>query len=169
MSCQDIAADVHLAGEEYGSPWSSLLPEIACIGWLPVDEGPRKPVLCPSSVQFSRSELVPGLPTSIGEPSSNCRAGLSQLAPLTTPFPGHSPRNPRPCKETTVQSASWKSWLKMSPSKKQNHWFLDNYNPHNDDFVKTILMKCCLLILFSFFNIFKKKFRMFLCLRTALL
>lgn len=152
MSCQDIAADVHLAGEECSSPWSGLLPEIACIEWLPVDEGSHKPILCPSSVQVSRSELVPGLPVSIGEPSSNCRWGLSQLAPL------QSTRNPKPRKETAIQSASWKSQLKTSPSKKHNHWFLDNYNPSNDDFVKTILMKCCLLILFvSIFQYFQKK------------
>lgn len=158
MFCQDIAADVHLAGEECGSPWSGLLPEIACIEWLPMDEGPHKPVLCPSSVQVSRSELVPGLPVSIGEPSSNCRTGLSQLAPLTTPSPGHSTRNPKPCKETAVQSASWKSQLKTSPSKKQNHRFLDNYNPSNDDFCQNRINEMLSSHFICFhFSIFSKK------------
>lgn len=157
MSCQDIAADVHLAGEECGSPWSGLLPEIACIEWLPVDEGSHKPVLCPSSVQVSRSELVPELPMSIGEPSSNCRSGLPQLAPLTIPSPDQSTRNPKPYKETAIQSASWKFQLKTLPSKKHNHRFLDNYNPSNDDFVRTVLMKCRLILFVSIFQHFQKK------------
>lgn len=166
MYCQDIAADVRLAGEDYlplirPPSRNSVHLMIAC-GWGATQASPLSQ---PSAVLkvWASTRTAPehrgALFRLLCWPFSACPTLL------TTPSPVHSTMNPKPYKETVAQSASWKSQLKAVYSKRQNHECSDNYNPSNDLLPKLYYWNAVFsFYLFPFFYILKNSLEWHKCM-----